>query len=377
MSDRTWKAAKTVSVANDAALEALFVPFELGQLEWPADGRVLFLRARTGTPLQGIPAAGWVFEQSFRPFAEGLERAGFRVASAAGERFPLVLLLPPRQRDESRALLARALQHVAPGGRVVASMLNTDGARSGEADLAQLAGTVHGLPKNKCRVFWTDPLDSTIDAELVAAWAALDAPRAIGSGRFSSRPGLFAWDHVDPASELLAGVLPADLAGRGADLGAGFGFLAAEVLTHCPRVTALDLYDAEARALELARENLARLFPSGDGGRVALEFHWHDVTTGLPKAYDFIVTNPPFHLGSAEAPGVGRGFIAAAASALVPHGRLWLVANRHLPYEAELAARFARVRVVLEAGGYKVIEAIRAPQVKPRKEKPPRVRVRG
>jgi 16S rRNA (guanine1207-N2)-methyltransferase len=39
-----------------------------------------------------------------------------------------------------------------------------------------------------------------------------------------------------------------------------------------------------------------------------------------------------------------------------------MVANRNLPYEAVLAERFGSVRIVVEAGGYKVIEAIRAVQ---------------
>jgi 16S rRNA (guanine1207-N2)-methyltransferase len=39
-------------------------------------------------------------------------------------------------------------------------------------------------------------------------------------------------------------------------------------------------------------------------------------------------------------------------------GRLWLVANRHLPYEQSLAARFRQVRTVAQAEGFKVIEAI-------------------
>jgi 16S rRNA (guanine1207-N2)-methyltransferase len=33
------------------------------------------------------------------------------------------------------------------------------------------------------------------------------------------------------------------------------------------------------------------------------------------------------------------------------------VANRHLPYEADLDAAFRRVRLVEEVGGYKVYEA--------------------
>ena len=49
-----------------------------------------------------------------------------------------------------------------------------------------------------------------------------------------------------------------------------------------------------------------------------------------------------------------------AAQALNPGGRLWLVANRHLPYEVVLDERFGEVRTVAQQGGFKVVEAIKA-----------------
>jgi len=346
------------SIVDDSALNTLLLPFGNGALRWPAGNRVLFLRARAG---RGLPAnaSDWVCEQSFRPYADALERAGLHAVASAGEgQFDLVMVLPPRQREESRALLARALRHAVAGSTIVASMLNTEGARSAEADLASLAGNVHTLSKNKCRVFWAVADPAKMDASRISQWAVLDAPRPVADGRFSSRPGLFAWDRIDAASALLAGCLPMDLSGHGADLGAGTGYLAAEVLARCPGVIGLDLYEAEARALELARLNLADI--RGPAKAAKLGFHWHDVTRGLPTRYDFIVSNPPFHQGRADQPELGRAFIASAAAALKPRGRLWLVANRHLPYEAELAQGFKSVRTVKEQDGFKVIEAIKA-----------------
>ena len=38
-------------------------------------------------------------------------------------------------------------------------------------------------------------------------------------------------------------------------------------------------------------------------------------------------------------------------------GVCWIVANRHLPYEATLATAFAEVAVRADAGGYKIFEA--------------------
>lgn len=343
-------------VDQDHPLETLLLPFATGALSWPSDG-ALFLRARDGWPLHRQPLPGLVCDQTFKPEYDRLQRSGLAMdGNEDGARHPLVLILPPRQRDEARALFAQAVARLKPGGIVVASMANDEGAKSGEADLAKIAGPLHTLSKNKCRVFWSGPLRAPADAGLAAQWQALDAPRTILDGRFLSRPGVFAWDRIDPASALLAEHLPRDLAGRGADLGSGYGYLATEILTRNEAVSALDLYEAEQRALDLSRENLAPF-----GARAALGFHWHDVCAGLPKPYDFIVTNPPFHAqGRADRPDIGRRFIAAAAQALKPGGRLWLVANRHLPYEAVLDANFGQVRSVAQRDGFKAIEAVKA-----------------
>lgn len=349
-----------MSPDNDPALETLLLPFANGTLAWPREGGALLLHARSGWPLLQRDWPGLVCAQAFKPQVDALQRDGM-VLEADGDdsRYPIVLSLPPRQREHARAAFARAMERVAPGGRIIACMPNREGAKSGESDLAQLAGSLTTLSKHHCRVFWSGPLQGAIDPGLAQAWRQLDAPRPIlqGStldGRFASRPGVFAWDRIDPASALLAAHLPNDLAGHGADLGAGWGYLASEVLARCPGVAALDLYEADARALAVSRSNLS------PGAKVPMQFHWHDVCAGLPRQYDFIVSNPPFHTqGHGERPDIGRAFIAAAGDALLPGGRFWLVANRNLPYESVLDARFGSVRTVAQAQGFKVIEAVR------------------
>lgn len=342
--------------APDAALDALFLPLAAGELRRPPAARALFLRARDGFRLREVAGPGWLCQQSFKPFADALQRSGLQVGEPPDDAgFPLVLLLPSRQRDEAHALFARAVRHALPDGTVLACVPNAEGAKSAEADFARLVGPVRSLSKHKCRVFWKALDPAALDRALLDEWLALEQPRAIGAG-LVSRPGLFAWDRVDAASALLAACLPEDLHGRVADLGAGYGYLATRLIARCPRIEAIDLYEAEARALEPARLNLAQALRAS-GREMATQVHWHDVTCGLPQRYDAIVCNPPFHQGRADLPELGRAFIAAAADALQPQGRLWLVANRHLPYEATLAGRFGEVRTVTTQDGFKVIEA--------------------
>lgn len=348
-------------MTRDLPLDALFHPFQTGLLQWPAGDAALFLRAREGAALHAVRGTSVRATQPFKPEADRLQRLGIELLdeeALPAATFPLVLVLPPRQREEARALLARACAAVAPGGRVVMSVANDEGAKSREADLKQLAGEVATLSKHHCRVCWTRP-GASVDAALSAKWHQADAARSVASndvpgGSFLSRPGVFAWDRVDAASRMLAEVLPNDLRGRVADFGAGWGYLSLQVLARCPQVTALDLVEADARALALARANLV-------DARVPLQFHWHDVAAGVPGRYDAIVCNPPFHaLGRGDRPDIGRAFIAAAAQALSPVGRLWLVANRHLPYEQALGDGFAQVRTLAQDGGFKIVEGEKA-----------------
>jgi 16S rRNA (guanine1207-N2)-methyltransferase len=354
---------RPMPASHDPALETLMLALDGDGPRWPGSG--LFLGARDGWSLHGRRLPGLACTQDDRGAHDRLVAAGLDVATSdalpADRRWPLVLLLPPRQRDAARGLFAEALARLAPGGRVLACMPNKEGARSGEADLARIAGPVASLSKNHCRAFWTAPLDGPVDPALAASWREAVSPRrvesdAVPGGGFVSRPGIFAWDRVDRASALLAAQLPRDLSGRVADLGGGWGFLSMAVLARNPGITALDLYESDARALDCARRNLQ---PFEADATIAL--HWHDVSRGLPATgYDAIVSNPPFHaLGREDRPELGQAFIATAADALRPGGRLWLVANRHLPYEAALGTAFRDVRTVAQADGFKVIEAVR------------------
>ena len=90
-------------------------------------------------------------------------------------------------------------------------------------------------------------------------------------------------------------------------------------------------------------------------------FHWADLTRegAESRHFDAVIMNPPFHAGRSAEPALGIAFIQAASRALKAGGRLFLVANRHLPYEQTLQAAFRRVSVLAEADGFKLFEALR------------------
>ena len=247
---------------------------------------------------------------------------------------------------ERRYTLALALKALKPGGRLDVMAPKDKGGSRLKKELEAFGVEIGESAKahhRRCVVIRPETmtgLDEAIEA---------GAPRLVPGLEAWSQPGVFAWDRVDAGTLLLAQALP-PLKGAGADLGCGYGALATVVL-RSPAVTSLRLIDLDRRAVEAARRNV-------DDPRAT--FDWADARTVEAAAdLDFVVMNPPFHDGGAEDRRLGQAFIRQAAALLKKGGVLWLVANRHLPYEADITAAFKRSQPVADKGGYKVIEAVK------------------
>lgn len=338
------------------ALDALFHTLDT-QPEIPIDGSVAFLHAMAHPALETWQGR-LTCEQIWKPAALQLQQMGIPSVKSATGNFDTVLLLPERQRDTVLSDFARAYELLREGGTLVAALHNDWGAKRMEQQLANVAGEVRTCSKNHCRVFWTTKNAKWKTAQL-AQWRQNAAMRRILDGRFWSMPGLFHWDAIDEGSALLIQHLPKELHGAVADLGSGWGFLSQHLLHQCHEIRSLDLYEADARALECARRNTG-FIPTP----VRPRLHWHDVTQGLGGSmYDAIVMNPPFHDGRDANAMLGMKFITSAAQALRAGGQLWLVANRHLPYENLMNEAFESHHTVAENKSFKVLQGINPTQV--------------
>ncbi|RVV97449.1 class I SAM-dependent methyltransferase [Mesobaculum littorinae] len=290
-------------------------------------GRVCVLGARGGDDLTPL-GDDVVVVQGFAADHQALSRRGLTVVPEIGAVEPGVrtaLVVLPRSKEAARDRIARAADLV-QGGPVFVDGQKTEGIDAllrdcrAQGDVDEVISKAHG------KIF-------RLRNASVARWRA--EPQRVLDG-YLTAPGVFSADGVDRGSALLADALvAAGLKGRVADLGAGWGYLSARLLKDAPKVVSVDLVEAEHAAVQAARQNVT-------DPRAA--FHWADVTRWKPaELLDHVIMNPPFHQGRAADPGLGRAFIAAAAAALAPSGTLWLVANRHLPYESALSDRFARI----------------------------------
>jgi 16S rRNA (guanine1207-N2)-methyltransferase len=256
-----------------------------------------------------------------------------------------IVIQAPAGVAERRYVLAQALRALKVEGRLTALAPKDRGGLRMNKELTGFGCTVGESAKRHQRICVA--LKPAKPVGLDAAIAE-GAPRRLDDDGLWTQPGVFSWDRLDPGSALLLKSLPL-LGGVGVDLGCGIGILAHAVLTS-PKVTKLTLIDLDRRAVEAAKRNVndPRVeVVQADARRGA------DLATGL----DFVVTNPPFHETGNEDKGLGQAFITSAAAMLRKGGVLWIVANRHLPYEAALNESFKNVRPVADAGGFKVYEA--------------------
>jgi len=335
------------------ALGTLLHPIQTGVIELPAGARVLVLNAPVGfrlpSDLRAIPS----LVQDFRPDFLALQRAGHVVTpNVDGDGYDLALVLCGRHRGRNELWVAEALRRTRPGALVVVGGAKTDGAASLKKRIGALSNLEGNASKHHGVVFWLRRPDDV--EQLASALVEANPPLLLDDG-YATVPGLFSHDRIDAGSRLLAETLPADLRGRAADFGAGWGYLSARLAQTAHGIESVDLYEAGFAACEAARSNLARLAPD-----TPVEVHWHDILSeAVPRRYDVIVMNPPFHGGRAAEPAMGEGFIRAASAALKPGGRLWLVANRPLPYEVALQRHFPRYAETLRDERYKVLCAIR------------------
>ncbi|MEM9754570.1 MAG: methyltransferase [Pseudomonadota bacterium] len=313
---------------------------ETGALDLPA-GRVLVMGARPRADLAALGAAEAV--TPYYPDHAWFTEAGCPVSVAPEGEYAAALIQIVKSKAASLAMIADALTHLPRHGLLLVDGQKVEGI---ESLLKQVRATLpveDVVSKAHGKLFWLRRPETL--PSRVADWVI--EPREVGGG-YQTRPGLFSADGPDPGSELLIALVP-PLKGTIADLGAGWGYLAGEILAEQDGIDAMHLVEADWHAVEAARRNVTD---------PRAEFHWADATTWVSDApLDAVICNPPFHHGRAADPALGHAFIAAASRLLKPSGRFFMVANKHLPYEAALKSAFATGRMLADMNGYKVYEA--------------------
>ncbi len=159
----------------------------------------------------------------------------------------------------------------------------------------------------------------------------------------------FGGTKIDPGTRLLLQHLAVDGADV-LDFGCGDGSIAVSLAKRGHRVTGVDVSWAGVAATQIA---------AAESG-LDVDARWADGTSSLADgSFDAIVTNPPFHRGTAKDSDATLALFDDARRLLRPGGTLWCVYNSHLPWRKELNNRLGRTRVVAQDPHYTVVRSQR------------------
>jgi 16S rRNA (guanine1207-N2)-methyltransferase len=255
-----------------------------------------------------------------------------------------------------------AMTALRPGGRCLLAGANDEGIRTALRQLEQIAGNLEVLGYrggNRVGVAVRPAhLPPTAEAHRIpwsdeAHFHRFTAETPAGPVEILTRPGVFSWDRLDAGSRALLDTMRIEPGDDVLDIGCGYGVVGVAAARLSRTGTAV-LVDVDAEAVRSAR-------------RTVLENGLDDRVEVLPgdaagpvgeRRFDVVVTNPPFHLGKGTNLDIPAHFIRDAARVLKPGGRLYLVANRTLPYERWLDDAFGEHTVIRDGREFKVLSAV-------------------
>lgn len=311
-----------------------------------ADRNVVHARAASEA-LEGLPQATVVVSDGASHLEDGLS-------------VDAVAVRAPREKQPGLQLIWDAYRLLRPGGRLYLGGANRDGVKSYLQYAGELFGGVQPLAMRKgCRVGVAvraggeEVRPEAFSSPLLdhARYHTFEADVRGRTYEVHSRPGVFAWDRLDGGTQALVETMQVSSGNRVLDLGCGSGLVGA-VAAGLATDVSVTMVDADIVAVESARRTVAA--NAGAGCEVLLE----DGAADLESAtFDVVAVNPPFHLDRKNDYRTAARFIADAARVLRPGGRLFLVANRFLPYERLIRDTLGEVGQAYEDRSFKVLTA--------------------
>jgi 16S rRNA (guanine1207-N2)-methyltransferase len=253
-------------------------------------------------------------------------------------QFDNVLINMPKSKSHFKLLVDIAQACLANDGNVyvvgenksgiksIAKILETTG-RVSKEDSARHCTLLHYKP-NKCRVEFSPEryLQTHTYSVNNHEWFCCNYPGVFSEGR------------LDEGTQLLLQSLPQAIIDKTLDFACGAGVVAAYVMTNTPN-TPIDCLDVSALALYASAQTL-------HSNGLHAKLIGADGLMGVNGRYRHILSNPPFHTGVHTDYEVTTRFINKAKSLLLKNGRMTIVANKFLPYLAQLQRNFKQVDIV-------------------------------
>jgi 16S rRNA G1207 methylase RsmC len=269
---------------------------------------------------------------------------------------PLVLIKLPNNHSFLRYQLRQLKQQLAPSATILASAKAKDITPKLLAIFQQELGpTSASLTVKKCRLITAgiDPaLATPATPEFPIRWHSEDDQQLL-----VNHANVFSREQLDQGARFLLQHIPVCAPEqRVIDLGCGNGVLGLAMLQRQPQIK-LVFADESYMAVDSARLTLAANRPDL---LAQAEFTVDDCLSQQPdESADFIICNPPFHQQNAITDHIAWQMFADARRVLKKHGRLRIVANRHLAYSEKLARLFGGCIHIASNAKFTILEAIK------------------
>jgi len=262
-------------------------------------------------------------------------------------------------RGFSRRWLIEAYEALKIKGQLYIAGAKSHGVKSAIKDAEELFGNMEVLGYKKGsrvaralkksgkrkHVYWDEKAGIAL-----GTWNKIEAELHGKPFCFYSLPGVFSYEEIDEGTKRLLGNIGDFENARVLDWGCGYGAIGIFLAKF--GAASVDMMDVDTFALASARKNV-----DANKTHNTKVFSANNSNLVKEKAYDLIISNPPFHIGKDVNYQTTISFIQRAKQALNPGGRLVVVTNRFIPYEKQMRKLFKRVRHIFEDSKYKVIEA--------------------
>lgn len=269
-------------------------------------------------------------------------------------RLDVILMKVPKTMAAFKSQLRQLRSHMTKSSCILAASMVKHLLPSAQENLESLIGpTTKHLAVKKSRLYKTD-----FDPELKPGKSPYPRTLQIDSLNISitSDAGVFSASKADPASLFLCEHLPEGGSDKKVvmDLGCGSGLLGLAAGLKYPD-SRLCFVDASALAVQNARQNYQQLFPDAD----ALFMHQHRLLPWPHDPVDLIICNPPFHQKHTVTLDVSQQMFSDARDIMRAGAELYVVANRHLPYDNALKRLFGNHRVAAQNTKFKIHRVVK------------------
>ena len=156
----------------------------------------------------------------------------------------------------------------------------------------------------------------------------------------ASFPGVFSDGELDEGTRLMLNTLPYPVHGYSLDFACGAGVIAGCLMSQLKHLK-VDLSDVSAIALYASAHTLQE--NQSHGTLIAA-----NGLKGIKRQYQNVITNPPFHTGIRTDYQIVTDFVSVVGDSLKKGGKLFVVANRFLPYMEQLQQQFKQVDVLAQ-----------------------------